>query len=281
MPLIISLTSIPSRFYNIQETLDCLCAQTAHIDEIRLNIPKSYTRFPDWDGTLPDVPDGVTIHRPETDMGPATKLLPTLRDFADTPDARILFCDDDRVYMPDWAANLIAAHDERPDTAVCLGGLDLEKIGIHPTDPNRAQPRAQLKNKSNDLEYRLARIRQQWKAKTLRAVRRKPPRRLFRDAGYLDIAEGYGGVIVTPSMFTERVFDVPKEGWQDDVWFSGNLAANGVLIWTPAGLYSPQVTVADRNDALFREVFDGRNRDALNVACVEFCQRELGVWAAG
>ena len=73
------------------------------VDEIRLNIPERYRRFPEWDGTLPEVPEGVTIARCAQDYGPATKLLPTLQAYAGQP-VDILLCDDDRIHDRNWTA---------------------------------------------------------------------------------------------------------------------------------------------------------------------------------
>ena len=52
MPVIISLSTIPSRFDKIGPTLESLLAQSAKIDEIRIYIPKSYLRFPEYDGVF-------------------------------------------------------------------------------------------------------------------------------------------------------------------------------------------------------------------------------------
>ena len=66
--LIISLSAIPARFPKIGPILDSLVNQTAQVDKILLYIPNSYRRFPDWDGSLPDVPEGVEIRRTDDDI---------------------------------------------------------------------------------------------------------------------------------------------------------------------------------------------------------------------
>lgn len=80
MSLVVSLSSIPPRFDKLEPVLNALLAQTAKIDEIRLYLPKTYRRFPDYDGSLPDVPRGVRIMRPNDDLGPASKVLWTVDD---------------------------------------------------------------------------------------------------------------------------------------------------------------------------------------------------------
>ena len=81
--MIISLTSIPPRFGGLGPALGSLADQGA--DAVWLWIPHTYDRFPDWDGTLPDVPAGITIRRCETDHGPATKSIPALKQLAPGP----------------------------------------------------------------------------------------------------------------------------------------------------------------------------------------------------
>lgn len=94
---IISLTAIPSRFAGFTPTQESLLAQGANM--VRLHIPRSYRRFPDWDGNLLKVPAGVSIVRCNTDLGPATKVLPATQDLRGQ-DAQILFCDDDCIVPP-------------------------------------------------------------------------------------------------------------------------------------------------------------------------------------
>ena len=61
-------------------------------DRLCLVIPGSYRRFPDWDGQLPEIPDGVTLLR-APDRGPASKMLPIFRIAPDV-DVLILFRED-------------------------------------------------------------------------------------------------------------------------------------------------------------------------------------------
>lgn len=279
MRLIISLTTIPSRFGMIAETLESLLAQTADVAEIRLNVPHEYARFPEYNGHLPDVPQGITIARPETDFGPATKVLPVAKEYRDDPEAVILFCDDDRVFAPDWAAGFVADHKDNPDKAICISGFHLVDLGIHIPPSTVFQPRAEFRKRTWDMEYRWKRIKQQIRHRSLIAVRNKPPRRLVTKGGHVDVFEGVGGVLVRPSFFDDRAFDIPPEGRPvDDIWLSGMLALKGIPIWSPADRYMPLVTEADRQDALYRANFDGKKRHELNVACAQVLQRDHGVW---
>ncbi|WP_375264068.1 glycosyltransferase family A protein, partial [Palleronia sp.] len=156
---VISLTTIPSRFDKIGPTLETLLAQKADISEVRLYIPHHYKRFPDYDGTLPSVPRGVAIHRCETDFGPATKVLPAAKDLRGSGE-RLLFCDDDRLYDRDWAANLIDAGQRHPDRAICVIGWYLEKW-LGQERKTSHDPGARHKPRWADWNYRCKRIAQQ------------------------------------------------------------------------------------------------------------------------
>ncbi|MCO6385178.1 glycosyltransferase family A protein [Oceanicola sp. 502str15] len=277
--LVISLTSIPSRFPEIGPTLDALLAQTAQVEEIRLHIPHRYRRFPEFDGTLPKVPAVIRIVRPEEDLGPATKVLFTAEDLRGEEDVQILFCDDDRRYAPDWAATLAAAQAERPGEAVALSGWEVdERLGLA-TPAGRREPRHRRRDRRWDWAYRRARIKQQWALRSLRATRRKPPRRLMDRAGYADVFEGFGGVVVRPQFFGPEAHDIPSVVWTvDDVWLSGQLARKGIPIWVPQGLYAPQTTDADDADALWRNVIDGADNPTANLKCAELMRDQYGVW---
>jgi len=79
--IIISLSTIPTRFSLVGETLQCLLGQSIKADKIELWIPRSYRRFPDHVFCIPDVPDGITVKVSEEDLGPATKVLPCAKNY--------------------------------------------------------------------------------------------------------------------------------------------------------------------------------------------------------
>ncbi len=87
---VITLSSIPPRFSGLHLTLESLLSQTVRPERVILYLSRHYRRFPDWDGALPEVPEGVEIRLVEEDYGPATKLLPALKEFAGQ-DVDILF----------------------------------------------------------------------------------------------------------------------------------------------------------------------------------------------
>ena len=130
MRTIISLTSIPPRFSYLSETLNSLVNQTADIEDIILYIPRKYKRFEYDLDDLPQVPSEIKICITEQDFGPATKILPAAREYAEK-DVAIIFCDDDKIYDPNWAGRLINAAQKQLDCAVVEERSDLKHISIY------------------------------------------------------------------------------------------------------------------------------------------------------
>lgn len=119
--IIVSLTSIPSRIERIDNTVKSLLRQRVRPAEIHLNIPHISVRearpyvIPAW---LHEIPD-LLVHRCE-DLGPATKLLPTLS--RSSPRTRIFVIDDDRIYGVDTIADVNAWSRRFPDEIICCSG---------------------------------------------------------------------------------------------------------------------------------------------------------------
>lgn len=98
----ISLSSIPSRFQSVKEVINSLNRQTIRPDNIFLNIPFSYERFPKIKDvnidTFKDIKDdNFQIIRCK-DYGPGTKLLGSvslLKNFD-----YVILVDDDHTYHP-------------------------------------------------------------------------------------------------------------------------------------------------------------------------------------
>ncbi|MFN7223360.1 MAG: glycosyltransferase family A protein [Paracoccaceae bacterium] len=261
-PTIITLSSIPPRFAHLGPTLDSLLRQTLPAEQIILYVPDRYRRFPDWDGTIPVLPDGVTLRRVATDYGPATKILPALQDFAGQ-DVDILFCDDDMLYDPGWHQRVKTLRDRHPKAALC-------DVAHHlPGAINRPHPRMQRWSRDDLYKHRASRS----------ATTTDPPA-LIRRSGYADVFEGWAGVMVRPQYFDDRVFNIPSDLWMvDDPWLSGHLALRGVPIWTSADSLPPKRRIHVQRDIapLFFEIFDGKTRQDSEQACVNH-YRALGIW---
>jgi hypothetical protein len=120
-----ALTSVPPRFAGLGATLDSLLAQP-EVGRVVLTLPRRYTRFA-GPVTPPPLPDGVTLHRADADIGPATKVLPLAARLA--PHDPILICDDDWAYAPGWAAGFAAAHAADPAAALAAQPFEARRIG--------------------------------------------------------------------------------------------------------------------------------------------------------
>ena len=119
---VVSLSSVPPRFRDLEPGLRSLLNQTIPPEQVILYLNRHYSRFPDWDGTLPEVPEGVEVRMVDEDYGPATKLLPALEDFAEE-DVEILFCDDDQIYPPYLAEELFKARLLHPEACIAGSGM--------------------------------------------------------------------------------------------------------------------------------------------------------------
>lgn len=98
----ISLSSIPSRFQSVKEVINSLNRQTIKPDNIFLNIPFSYERFPEIKDvnidTFKDIKDNNFQIIRCKDYGPGTKLLGSislLKNFD-----YVILVDDDHSYHP-------------------------------------------------------------------------------------------------------------------------------------------------------------------------------------
>ena len=258
-PTIITLSSIPPRFAHLGPTLESLLSQRLPATKIILYVPDQYRRFPDWDGTLPDLPSGVTVRRVAMDYGPGTKILPALKEFAGRS-VDLLFCDDDMLYHPDWHQGFKTLRQHHPDAALCT-------ISHHlPGAIHRRAPRMRRWSQAE---------------RTAHLATRPDPLPLIRHSGYADVLEGWGGVMVRPSFFDDRVFDIPADLWMvDDPWLSGHLAVRNVPIWTNADGLPPQRRPHVQRDIapLFYAVIDGKTRQDSDHACVAHFQTTYGIW---
>lgn len=117
----VTLTTTPSRIGLLHHTLKSLLDQSVPPTKIILNVPNFSIR----ENVAYTIPDSlknlasVEIHRTE-DLGPGTKLIPTLSQVA--PNAPVLVVDDDRIY-PKWLLERYqAARTTHPDKALTMGG---------------------------------------------------------------------------------------------------------------------------------------------------------------
>ena len=275
--LVVSLSSIPPRFAELAPTLNSLVNQSADIAGVYLYVPESYRRFPEWDGSLPDVPAGVEVRRCAEDWGPATKILGAARDFKGQ-DVDILFGDDDRDYPRHWARRFVDDRKKNPNAAIANLGFQAHMIADS-TAPRDHQPRAERSWRITDIEFQAKFLfRQIMAGRNWRQVG-EPRRRVFKRSGYVDIFEGCAGVLVRPDFFDDVAYDIPAElRHVDDIWLSGMLGRMGVPIWLHGNVHEPACTDAEPFAPLVTSVVEGLDRSTANRLGVEYMQKTFGVW---
>lgn len=260
---IISLTTIPPRIPYLGPTLRSLLSQSAAIDSVMLWIPERYRRSEFSDVVISDLPPEVEICRCQIDYGPATKVLPAIQRFSGQ-DVRIIYCDDDRIYHAGWAAGLMSESDRYPEDCICEAG---EKVEV-----------TALRALGHTWKYKL------FTTLTLGYyghLHRSKIRALDPGRNYVDIAKGYGGVLVRPSFIPLTAFDAPEPFWTvDDIWLSGQMTVNGVKIRKLQHENSAKTKAAEIS-ALIDFVHEGQDRNAANLNCIRHFQEQHRIWARG
>lgn len=257
----ITLTTIPPRFDSIEPTLNSLVEQDADIAGVFLILPRTYRKRDFEMKLLPPVPNGVEILWADADLGPATKILPAVKAFRGQ-NVRLIYCDDDRLYHHDWASRLIAHNEVYPDQAAADAGELVAAIDMRAT---------------RDTSFH----------KTLNTVtlglygkpHRRSVRKLVPKSGQIDIAKGYGGVVIRPEFLDDRVFDIPSNLWAvDDIWLSGHLACSGTRVHLTGPVPRSTRLSSAKTSSLLKFQIEGLGRDRLNLACVNYLRESYGIW---
>ncbi len=276
---VITLSTIPPRFGQIGPALASMLRQKARPEAVELYIPASYRRFPDWGGGLPEVPEGVRIVRTDRDLGPATKILPAARAWRGQA-VELIYIDDDRILAPDWTRRCLEVRRLQPAAAICGAGFDITlHYGID--GGPRPQPQAvRAPDPWHRFDFQLRRFGATMRRRLGGPQWRRPLWPRFEQSGHIDIAEGYGGVMVQPDFFDDACFEIPPVVWAvDDIWLSGTLARRGIPIWADKSLYqTSEILESSLNHALYQSVIEGANRDQANLACIDYMRRTYGIW---
>ena len=281
--LVISLTSIPPRFPKLFKTLNSLKQQRYPVGRLELCLPKRFKRFPDFEVSNVEVPDGVVLREVEKDLGPATKVLPTAMAWRGR-DVSILYCDDDKEFDPDWATGFLKSfafykakgHDRfaLASVGVCVDWYNGATSAIEKhRRPARQKPML-------DFSYRWRKIKHQLSTKFLGNSASVPSRsRWFSSSGQIDIMEGYGGVLVEPQFFQQSDLEIPDPIWRvDDIWLSGLLASRQIPIFANHYSKLPQAHEFVGH-GLAEEVASGLTRKDLDQMAIRYFQRKFGVWS--
>lgn len=262
-PIIVSLTSIPSRVGFLQSVIDSIRAQTVQPENIELYLPRVYKKR-----SLGLIDQNISFDHCEViftdiDYGPATKLLPAVARHRDT-DLAIVYCDDDRIYDELWLERIWRASQEHPNSAIAESGMRLK------VDDFR------IWRRTHSVRYSIGR---------LCSLGLWNPRRSIRQSyrGTLDVAEGFGGVLVKPRFFSDKLYDVPDDlAMVDDFWISGMLLSSGVKIVQtesdPKCKGSSPLFSGDSPQALTMDVVDGLSRADLNSRAREYFSSKFGIW---
>ena len=276
---IISLSTIPPRFAHIGPNLASLVGQKSRPEAVELYIPRSYRRFPQWGGALPQVPEGVTIVRVDEDLGPATKVLPAAKAYRGQH-VELLYCDDDYFYAPDWAARFLAARKAHPEAAVCAAANTVASIG-RGWSAAAPLPRAVLAPPHvEQIGFHLHRLLALTRKTDASRPRLGHMSRKLDRSGYADIALGFVGVALRPDFLDDAAYTIPPIIWTvDDVWISGHLSRRGIAIWADKGLNRarPVLGVGVRH-GLFFSVIEGVDRQTADLACVDHMRATYGIW---
>ncbi len=126
----VSISTIPQRIKNLNESVKSLLNQTKKPDKIFINIPFKYERFTDVveDDQIPKFDNNlIEITRCE-DCGPATKLLGSLNKLE--KNSLVILADDDHIYENFMIEKFFHFYSKAPNNAYSFYVHPLGKFGI-------------------------------------------------------------------------------------------------------------------------------------------------------
>jgi hypothetical protein len=113
----VSISAIPQRLKNLNETIESLLNQTRKPDKIFINIPYKYKRFNQIvdDNQLPKVDNSIVEITRCEDYGPGTKLLGSLNKLK--KNSLLILADDDHIYKDYMIEKFFYFYSKAPDNA--------------------------------------------------------------------------------------------------------------------------------------------------------------------
>jgi hypothetical protein len=223
-PVIVSLTTIPTRAGLIGPTITSLFRQSVTPDEVCVYATSGCERLHDQFGSEWSlemdmtaqaplwkivvtgeslVPDGATLRWFDdvSDLGPLTKLS-AVADPGLSDDTIVITCDDDAIYDPRWLETLVNAVERDPDCAVGLSGWNasapLGKLTAPPVSCDVLEGCAGVAYRKSFFDHTSA------------------------------LPSGSAARSGSPDLAGD-VWDIPEScRWVDDVWISGYLAKRGI-----------------------------------------------------
>ena len=126
----VSLSTIPQRLKNLNESVKSLLKQTRRPDKIFVNIPFKYKRFSETieDNQIPKFDSSIVEITRCEDCGPGTKLLGSLDKFE--KNSLVILVDDDHTYEDYMIEKFFYFYSEAPDNAYSFYVHPLGNFGI-------------------------------------------------------------------------------------------------------------------------------------------------------
>jgi hypothetical protein len=113
MRIVASMTTTPSRIGQIEPAIESVLRQSVPIDHLELNVPDRSIRtgepyvIPNWMSSI----ERLQVFRIGQDLGPISKIAPTLLRYRGDKQTYLWSVDDDFAYPPDLLELLCRAHD--------------------------------------------------------------------------------------------------------------------------------------------------------------------------
>ena len=126
----VSLSTIPQRIKNLNETVESLLNQTKKPDKIFINIPHKYERFKEVirDDQIPKFNNNVVEITRCEDYGPGTKLLGSLNKIK--KDSLLILADDDNLYKNYMIENFFYFYLKAPNNAYSFFVYPIENFPV-------------------------------------------------------------------------------------------------------------------------------------------------------
>ena len=126
----ISISTIPQRIKNLNESVKSLLNQTKKPDKIFINIPFKYKRFTETieDDQIPKFDNNIIEITRCEDCGPATKLLGSLNKLE--KNSLVILADDDHIYENFMIEKFFHFYSKAPNNAYSFYVHPLGKFGI-------------------------------------------------------------------------------------------------------------------------------------------------------
>jgi len=126
----VSLSTIPQRLKNLNQSVESLLKQTVKPDKIFINIPYNYKRFNETikDNQIPKFDNSLVEVTRSEDCGPGTKLLGSLNKFE--KNSLVILADDDHVYEDYMIERFFYFYSKAPNNAYSFYVHPLGNFGI-------------------------------------------------------------------------------------------------------------------------------------------------------